>query len=285
MKNEYQNLMEHIQPPAGLNDRVLSAARCRAAETEGQPSAPKRLLPRKRRPVFRAAVCAACALALVVGSVTLGPIGGGETAADGAPVTALPAFSFGLTAYAADTGERYGANANGGLAFATTEEMSWSDTAGLYTGLLFQVTGDNIAEVSLSVDRGGLYRHEPLPDLTDEEIAEIREMLRTGEATMFDYNVGGQYFIAENRTEWEVDRWTYLGAQATEAYNPAVSYGFWVPPERVTEAEKQSQDDREQMRYMIDLFDGARLTVTVTLTESPATAAISSSTTPRRLMS
>ena len=25
-KNDYQNLMEHIQPPAGLNDRVLSAA-------------------------------------------------------------------------------------------------------------------------------------------------------------------------------------------------------------------------------------------------------------------
>ena len=23
-KNDYQNLMEHIQPPAGLNDRVLS---------------------------------------------------------------------------------------------------------------------------------------------------------------------------------------------------------------------------------------------------------------------
>ena len=72
----------------------------------------------KRRPVLRAAVCAACALALVAGSVTLGPIGGGESSADGAPVTALPTFSFGLTAYAADTGERYEANANGGLAFS-----------------------------------------------------------------------------------------------------------------------------------------------------------------------
>ena len=33
-KNDYQNMMEHIQPPAGLNDRVLSAARQRAAEQE-----------------------------------------------------------------------------------------------------------------------------------------------------------------------------------------------------------------------------------------------------------
>ena len=68
-KNDYQNLMEHIQPPAGLNDRVLSAARQQAAEQES--AGPKRLAPRKWRPVVRAAVCAACALALVAGSVTL----------------------------------------------------------------------------------------------------------------------------------------------------------------------------------------------------------------------
>ena len=265
-KNAYRDLTEQIQPPAGLNDRVLFAARRRAAEAERETPAPKRLLP-KRRTALRAAVCAACALALVAGSFTLGPAPGGETEAGGTPVTALPTFSFGLTACAADTGERYGANANGGVAFTTTEEMSWSKSAGLYTGYLFQVQGEDIAGVSLAVDRGGLYRHEPLPDLTDEEIAEIREKLRTGEKTMFDYNVGGHYSIAENRTEWEVDQWTRLGAQATEDYNPAVSYGFWVPPERVTEAEKQLQDNQEQMRYMLDLFDGARLTVTVTFAD------------------
>ena len=265
-KNAYRDLTEQIQPPAGLNDRVLFAARRRAAEAERETPAPKRLLP-KRRTAFRAAVCAACALALVAGSFTLGPAPGGETEAGGTPVTGLPAFSFGLTACAADTGETYEANANGGVAFTTTEEMSWSESAGLYTGYLFQVQGEDIAGVSLAVDRGGLYRHEPLPDLTDEEIAEIREKLRTGEKTMFDYNVGGHYSIAENRTEWEVDQWTRLGAQATEDYNPAVSYGFWVPPERVTEAEKQLQDNQEQMRYMLDLFDGARLTVTVTFAD------------------
>ena len=72
-KNDYQ----HIQPPAGLNDRVLSAAR-QTAGAQKETTGPKHLAPGKRRPVLRAAVCAACALALVVGSVTLGPIGGGE---------------------------------------------------------------------------------------------------------------------------------------------------------------------------------------------------------------
>ena len=38
-KNDYQNLVEHIQPPAGLNDRVLSAARQQAAEP-AQPHSP-----------------------------------------------------------------------------------------------------------------------------------------------------------------------------------------------------------------------------------------------------
>ena len=58
-KNDYQNLMEHIQPPAGLNDRVLFSVRQRAAGTEERTSAPKRLLPQRRRPALRAAVCAA----------------------------------------------------------------------------------------------------------------------------------------------------------------------------------------------------------------------------------
>ena len=57
-KNDYQNLMEHIQPPAGLNDRVLSAAR-QTAGAQKETTGPKHLAPGKRRPVLRAAVCAA----------------------------------------------------------------------------------------------------------------------------------------------------------------------------------------------------------------------------------
>ena len=168
-KNDYQNLMEHIQPPAGLNDRVLSAAR-QTAGAQKETTGPKHLAPGKRRPVLRAAVCAACALALVVGSVTLGPIGGGEPGESGAPVTALPSFSFGLTAYAADTGERYEANANGGLAFSTAGQVSWSAEGGHYTGCLFQVTGENIRTISLAIDREALYRSRTLTNLSREEV-------------------------------------------------------------------------------------------------------------------
>ena len=260
-KNDYQNMMEHIQPPAGLNDRVLSAARQRAAEQE--PAGPKRLAPRKRRPVVRAAVCAACALALVAGSVTLGPIGGGETAADGTPVTALPTFSFGLTAYAADTGERYEANANGGLAFSTSGQGSWSAEDGHYTGCLFQVAGENIQTISLAIDREALYRSRTLTDLPGEEVQKYLE----AEASGTEYQLpGGGDVIAAVYSEGEEEPLTLevvtdLGASVTEDYDPEARYGFLIPDTGDIDWEG---DPRTANQESIDRLDGARLTVTVT---------------------
>lgn len=263
-KNDYQNMMEHIQPPAGLNDRVLSAARQRAAEQE--PAGPKRLAPRKRRPVLRAAVCAACALALVAGSVTLGPIGGGETAADGTPVTALPTFSFGLTAYAADTGERYEANANGGLAFSTSGQDSWSAEDGHYTGCLFQVAGENIQTISLAIDREALYRSRTLTDLPGEEVQKYLE----AEANGTEYQLpGGEGVINAIYSEGEEDPLTLevvtdLGASVAEDYDPEVRYGFLIPD---TGDVDWTGDPRAANQESIDQLDGARLTVTVTFTD------------------
>ncbi len=263
-KNDYQNMMEHIQPPAGLNDRVLSAARRRTAEQE--PAGPKRLAPRKRRPVVRAAVCAACALALVAGSVTLGPIGGGETAADGTPVTALPTFSFGLTAYAADTGERYEANANGGLAFSTSGQGSWSAEDGHYTGCLFQVAGENIQTISLAIDREALYRSRTLTDLPGEEVQKYLE----AEASGTEYQLpGGGDVIAAVYSEGEEEPLTLevvtdLGASVTEDYDPEARYGFLIPDTGDIDWEG---DPRTANQESIDRLDGARLTVTVTFTD------------------
>ena len=260
-KNDYQNMMEHIQPPAGLTDRVLSAARQRAAEQE--PAGSKRLAPRKRRPVLRAAVCAACALALVAGSVTLGPIGGGESSADGAPVTALPAFSFGLTAYAADTGERYEANANGGLAFSTSGQGSWSAEDGHYTGCLFQVAGENIQTISLAIDREALYRSRTLTDLPGEEVQKYLE----AEASGTEYQLpGGGDVIAAVYSEGEegpltLEVVTDLGASVTEDYDPEARYGFLIPDTGDIDWEG---DPRTANQESIDRLDGARLTVTVT---------------------
>ena len=248
-KNNYQNLMEHIQPPAGLNDRVLSAARRR--ETAEQP-APRRQTPR-RRPVLRAAVCAACALALVAGTWTLRPRGAAEE--DGTPGTALPAFSFGLTAYAADTGESYGAGINGGLAFSTAGESTWSAGEGHYTGCLFQVTGEGIETVSLSLDRGELYRWRSVADLTEAERQELQTALENGEEGPLTPAADGSGSAEET---------VRLGSSVTEAYDPEVRYGFLIPD---TGDVDWTGDPRAANQESIDQLDGARLTVTVTFTD------------------
>ena len=264
-KNDYQNLMEHIQPPAGLNDRVLSAAR-QTAGAQKETTGPKHLAPGKRRPVLRAAVCAACALALVVGSVTLGPIGGGEPGESGAPVTALPAFSFGLTAYAADTGERYEANANGGLAFSSAGASRWSAESGHYTGCLFQVTGDDIQTVSLAIDREALYRSRTLTDLPREEVQKYLE----AEASGTEYQLPGDGdVITAVYSEGEEDPLTLdvvtdLGASVTEDYDPEARYGFLIQDTGDIDWEG---DPRAANQESIDRLDGARLTVTVTFTD------------------
>ena len=60
-ENNYQKLTENIHAPAGLNDRVLRAARRETAERQTRP---KHLATRRPPPGFRPAVCAACGLAL-----------------------------------------------------------------------------------------------------------------------------------------------------------------------------------------------------------------------------
>ena len=264
-KNDYQNLMEHIQPPAGLNDRVLSAAR-QTAGAQKETTGPKHLAPGKRRPVLRAAVCAACALALVVGSVTLGPIGGGEPGESGAPVTALPSFSFGLTAYAADTGERYEANANGGLAFSTAGQVSWSAEGGHYTGCLFQVTGENIRTISLAIDREALSRSRTLTNLSREEVQNYLDAEANGTEYRLSSGEGVIHAVygEEEEGPLTMEVVTDLGAAVTEGYDPEVRYGFLIPD---TGDIDWDRDPRVANQESIDRMDGARLTVTVTFTD------------------
>ena len=153
MKRAYYDLMEQISVPSGLNDRVLQTIRQEAAGVGT----------RWKRTALRAAVCAACALALVLGTVRLAPRSAEE------PGLPQLTYSFGLTAYAADIGETIVPNANGGLALRSGTGI-WDPLQGYFTGCLFQVTGENLQKVTLSVDRGGLYRSETRKALSNDEV-------------------------------------------------------------------------------------------------------------------
>lgn len=246
MKREYETLMENLRVPAGLNDRVLQAARQQAAERPENQTGHRT---KRARPVFRAAVCAACALALVVGSVQFRP--GPE---EGAAGLSGVQYSFGLTAYAADTGEMTVPNANGGLAFRQAGASYWVPGEGYYTGCLFQVTGENVKTISLSVDRGGLYRSELRTGLTREE---TRALLEAEDTVCSVYG-------EDEDGPMNAELMTALGSSVTEDYDSEGWYGFLAPG---AERSDWETDPRTASNDSIDTFDGARLTVTVTFAD------------------
>ena len=243
MENNYRKLMEDIPVPGELETRVLRAAQ------RVEQAGPKRLAKRGWKPVLRGAVCAACALALVLGTVHLRPVEERGEQPGNTPVMTLD-YSFGLTACAADTGETVRPNANGGLAFDSGSGIA-SEEAGHYTGCLFQVTGEGIETVSLSVDRGGLYRSEILTGLTD---GEVRKLWQAEEASGPVCSVYGE----DEDSPMNAEVMTALGSSVTEDYDPEVRYGFWVPEYY----EDPDADLRQATWASIDTFDGARLTVT-----------------------
>ena len=243
MENNYRKLMEDIPVPGELETRVLRAAQ------RVEQAGPKRLAKRGWKPVLRGAVCAACALALVLGTVHLRPVEERGEQPGNTPVMTLD-YSFGLTACAADTGETVRPNANGGLAFDSGSGIA-SEEAGHYTGCLFQVTGEGIETLSLSVDRGGLYRSEILTGLTD---GEVRKLWQAEEAGGPVCSVYGE----DEDSPMNAEVMTALGSSVTEDYDPEVRYGFWVPEYY----EDPDADLRQATWASIDTFDGARLTVT-----------------------
>ena len=133
----YKKFWDGVPLPQGLEDRVLRAA-------EEHPA--RHPFPWKR--TVRAAACALCALALVVGTVRV------TRPAEGGVVLS---YDFALRACAADE------TVNGRLAFLPGEGRTESGTT--YTGCLFRLEGENIGTVTLQVEAGGLYRDGAFTDL------------------------------------------------------------------------------------------------------------------------
>lgn len=254
MKNRYQELTEAIHTPAGLNDRVLFEARRRTAEA-GAP--PRREGQRWRRPFLRTAVCAVCALALVLGGFSLRPAPtaapetSGSTGREEAPQVLVP--TFGLTAYAAGTDTTYGPAPDGSIAFSVGEGCTTPEF-GDFTGCLFQVTGENIAKVSLSIDRGGLYRYQIRENLTDEQLAEYRQAMAEG-------RIAPAAISQRDDGVWYMPEMTALGTGMEEDYDPDARYGFWVSPEEMAPT---GLGISVEAQMDADFFDGGLLTVTVT---------------------
>ena len=221
MKHEYRELMGSVRVPEELNERVLEAARQPDRETRTG-----------RRPVWRLAVCAVLAVALVLGGVSLRPEGGEAERRDDTEVLELPqrlTCSFGLTAYAADTIPAANGNlvlgggtADGDVILTTTELRPEREQ---YTNYRFQVHGEQIERLTLSMDRGGLYRVK-----------------------------GGQSLMS------------VLENPAEEVYDPEAVYGLWVPPQEFLQGRGRAILNGALLTVTAHFADGSEQTNSYRLT-------------------
>ena len=261
MKNisEFRRLQD-MKAPEELKQRTLEAAR--EMRREEQQTTPQHLAPAPCRfGMAKRILAAACAFGVIVGGTAVWRAqGSGQSTGDA--VAEAVAHSFGIVAYAADTGETI-APKDSKVVFDIAGGGMDSPTKGFFSGCLFKVTGDNIETVSASVDKGGLYRTERL-DITE---ADAQAIMTGGFAPV----AGADDIMVQSEPEqnkWWVDASYRVENGFVEPYDPDTGYGFWAEPQPVDMAQEADAPDAWHAR--MDGFDGATLTVTVTFTDGAA---------------
>lgn len=187
--------------------------------------------------------------------------------------------SFGLVAYAANTGEIIKPQDN----ILVFEEGGGIDsTIGFFTGCLFKITGENIEKVKISLDAdGGIYRSKTFTeqDISLEEIQEIDKAQYEAMWNSEDIGIAGAQVCKNEKTKgsdlilpvydeisekWYVETLWKLDNQVEETYDDKSTYGFWLnePPIAFEETDLQ-----KAWHERIDLLEGVKMYVTVTFTD------------------
>ena len=251
------NRMKDIKAPDELKARTLAAAR--QARREAQQNTPQHLTaaPHRRFGMVKRIVAVACAFGVVVGGTAVWKSQrNGQPAADAVAETV--AHSFGIVAYAADTGKTIEPK-DSKIVFDTAAGGMDSATKGFFSGCLFKVTGDGIETVSASIDKGGLYRVERM-DIQESDADNILQGTYPPTQGADDFLVHGY-----DDGDWWVEASWHVENGFVETYAPPTCYGLWGEPKPVDMAQESELQDAWQTR--IDEFDGATLTVTVTFTD------------------
>ena len=237
--------MKNIKAPDELKARTRAAVR----EEKSRARQPVRSM----RGGMKRLLAAACAFAVVLGGAALH---GRQTGSD--PVTDI-AHTFGLVAYAADTGEMRQPK-DSKIVFDTGSAAD-DPEKGFYSGCLFKVTGEDIKTVSATIDKGAVYRTKTVKDTSDDRDEWVRSM-HQGTNPELD---GADWIMVWGSDEMHMyaDLCWKLDNGFTDAYDPDTSYGLWLPSQPLT-----TDDDLQDSRHKaVDGFEGAKLTATITFTD------------------
>lgn len=237
--------MKNIKAPDELKARTRAAVR----EEKSRARQPVRSM----RGGMKRLLAAACAFAVVLGGAALH---GRQTGSD--PVTDI-AHTFGLVAYAADTGEMRQPK-DSRIVFDYGSGADDLDK-GFFSGCLFKVTGENIKTVSATIDRGAVYRTKTVKDTSADRDEWVRTMYQ-GTNPAID---GADRIMVWGSDEMHMyaDLCWKLDNGFTDAYDPDASYGLWLPSRQ----ESEDDDLQDSWHKSVDGFEGAKLTVTITFND------------------
>lgn len=241
--------MKNIKAPDELKARTRAAVR----EEKSRARQPVRSMSGGMKRLL----AAACAFAVVLGGAALH---GRQTRSD--PVTDI-AHTFGLMAYAADTGEMRQPK-DSKIVFDCGSGADDPDK-GFFSGCLFKVTGENIKTVSATIDRGAVYRTKTVRDTSADRDEWVRSMHQgtnpelDGADTVM---VWGNGF--EGAEQMYADLCWKLDNGFTDEYDPDASYGLWLPSEP---SEDENADLQQEWHENVDRLEGTKLTVTVTFAD------------------
>ena len=269
--NELRKLQD-MKAPEELKQRTLAAAReARRAQQESAPQH-RTPAPRRRFGMAKRILAAACAFGVIVGGTAVWRAQGtGQSA--GEAVAEAVAHSFGIVAYAVDTGETiaqkdskivFDSSGGGGYPIGDGEECDF------YSGCLFRVTGDNIQTVSAEIDRGSFYRHKKniqISSSLEERRAAIDKTLPAVQGAK-NVNLSSPSLDPDAPDAiWYVDADWPLANEFSEQYDPEALYGFRTIVPTSLMLSDNSIDLQNSVHNRINYWDGATLTVTVTFTD------------------
>lgn len=237
--------MKNIKAPDELKARTRAAVR----EEKSRARQPVRSM----RGGMKRLLAAACAFAVILGGAALH---GRQTGSD--PVTDI-AHTFGLVAYAADTGEMRQPK-DSKIVFDTGSGAD-DPEKGFYSGCLFKVTGEDIKNVSATIDKGAVYRTKTVKDTSADRDEWVRSM-HQGTNPALD---GADRIMVWGSDEMHMyaDLCWKLENGFTDEYDPDVSYGLWLPSRQ----ESEDDDLQDSWHKSVDGFEGAKLTVTITFND------------------
>lgn len=144
-----------------------------------------------------------------------------------------------------------------------------------FTSMEFQVVGENIADVNLSVNKGCLAKIIKTKSIENNSmsVSKSEDAGSDNSLSENDYN-HIQDYIGTDEGNFIYD-YTNLGSSVQEKYDPNVYYGFCVSGERYKEISDEYYEDLPKIFHTCyDEFNGGELTVEVTYTDGEKEKAV-----------